>query len=281
MHRRLVLVWLATAVVPALMRAQAPQPSEPKSPAFEVASVKPNTARTGVRWSRFPGDRFVATNVPLRDLILIAYGEAGQIRPDNQVSSGPSWIDVDRFDVSAKVGANSPNTVAQKQRMLRTLLADRFKLTAHTETRELPIYALVMARRDGTLGPRLRHADLECEAIEGSQPGRRDRCILYALPSGKLMVRGQSMKSLANAFTMLLDRTVEDRTGLTGGVDADADFNPEGLPGMAQVSPDERRLNDAPPFFTALQEQLGLKLDSTKGPVDVLVIDHVERPTPD
>ena len=89
------------------------------------------------------------------------------------------------------------------------------------------------------------------------------------------------MRSLANALTLLLDRRVEDRTRLPGGVDADADFNPEGLPGMAQVSPDERRLNDAPPLFTALQEELGLKLESTKGPVDVLVIDHVERPTPD
>src|SRR5690348_1300093 len=89
-------------------------------PAFEVASVKPNAERRGIRWNRFPADRFEATNVPARDLILIAYGDAGQILPEIQMSGGPRWIDEDRFDVIAKVGADHPSTVAQKQLMLRT-----------------------------------------------------------------------------------------------------------------------------------------------------------------
>jgi len=162
--------------------------------------------------------------------------------------------------------------------MLRTLLAERFKLVVHTETRELPTYSLILARKDRALGPQLHHADVDCEPMLASEPGRRDRCILYALPSGQLMLRGQTMSALANAFTMLLNRVVKDRTGLAGGFDADARFNPEGLPGMLQLRPGERLASDDPSFETALQEQLGLKLESTRGPVDLLLIDHVDRP---
>jgi uncharacterized protein (TIGR03435 family) len=95
------------------------------------------------------------------------------------------------------------------------------------------------------------------------------------------MLRGQTMSAVANVFTRLLNRVVRDRTDLTGGFDADAEFNPEGLPGMLQLPPEDRPANDAAPLFTAVQEQLGLKLESTNGPVDVLVIDHVEKPSED
>jgi uncharacterized protein (TIGR03435 family) len=262
------------------LRAQSAA-TDGKTPAFEVASVKQNTLRTGIRGHSFPADRFEARNVPLRDLIVVAYGEAGQMLPDAQMSGGPGWIDADRFDISAKVGAESPNSVAQKQLMLRMLLAQRFKLAVHHETRDLPIYTLVLARKDKALGPQLRHAAVDCEALLASQPGQRDRCILYALPSGTLMLRGQTMSAFANVLTRLLNRTVTDRTGLAGGFDADAQFDPNGLPGMLQLRPEERAANDAPSLFTAIQEQFGLKLESTHGPVDVLVIDHVEQPTPD
>jgi len=251
----------------------------PLNPAFEVASVKPNTLRTGIRGHDFPGDRFEAKNVPLRDLIIVAYGEQGQPLPESQMAGGPSWIDSDRFDISAKVGSASRNSVAEKQLMLRTLLAERFKLAVHSETKDLPIYELVLARKDGKLGPQLRHADVDCEALLAAQPGRRERCILYALPSGRLMFRGQTMNAVASAFTMLISRVVRDRTGLTGGFDADAQFNPEGLPGMAQLPPADRQTNDAPSLDIAIQEQLGLKLQSTHGPVEILVIDHAEQPT--
>jgi uncharacterized protein (TIGR03435 family) len=261
----------------------APSAQTPSPPTFEVSSVKPNAPRNGIRGHSFPGDRFVATNVPLRDLIVVAYGEAGQPLPDAQLTGGPSWIDSNRFDVSAKVGGDGTNSVARKQLMLRALLAERFKLVVHIETRNLPVYALVLARKGGALGPQLRRADIDCEALLASQPGRRERCILYALPSGKLMLRGQTMSALANAFTSLLDRVVIDRTRLAGGFDADADFNPDGLPGMMQLSRDDPNGlgNDLPSFFTAIQDQLGLKLESTRGPVNVFVIDRVEQPTPD
>jgi uncharacterized protein (TIGR03435 family) len=247
-------------------------------PAFDVASVKPNPARGGVRGHSFPGDRFEAKNVPLRDLIMIAYGQPGQLLTEAEMAGGPDWIDADRFDISATVGAGGPNSVAQKQLMLRTLLAERFKLRSHVEPRTLPLYALVLDKRDGTLGPQLRRADVDCEALLASQPGGRDRCILFAF-AGELTVRGQTMGALANAFTLLLDRVVKDRTGLAGGFDADAQFDPQSLPGMPSITPDARRTTDAPAFNTALREQLGLRLDSTRGSVDVLVIDHVEQPT--
>jgi uncharacterized protein (TIGR03435 family) len=250
----------------------------PKAPTFEVASVKANALRTGIRGHSFPGDRFEAKNVPLRDLIMVAYGEPGQFLPEFQLSGGPGWIGSDRFDISAKVGGDSPNSVAEKQRMLQTLLTERFKLLVHRETRDLPGYSLVLARKDGTLGPQLRHADIDCEALLASQPGRRERCILYALPSGTLMLRGQTMGAVANGLAMLLNRAVTDRTGLKGGFDADAQFNPEGLPGMSQSAPEDRPRNDAPSLDIALQEELGLKLQSTHGPVNILVIDHVEHP---
>jgi hypothetical protein len=131
------------------LRAQVP---DAKAPAFEVASVKPNALHSGARLHSFPGDRFEATNVPLRDLIIVAYGEPGRPLPDAQMFGGPSWIDADRFNVSAKIGTEGPKTVAQKQLMLRTLLAQRFKLAVHHETRDLPIYALVRARQNGALG---------------------------------------------------------------------------------------------------------------------------------
>jgi uncharacterized protein (TIGR03435 family) len=181
--------------------------------------------------------------------------------------------------VIAKVGAATPPSVAQKQLMLRTVLAQRFNLVVHHETATRPIYELVRARSDGRIGPQLRHAGLDCEPLLASQPEPRERCILYALPSGTLMLRRQSMPAFANALTLLLDRTVVDRTGLSGGFDADAQFDPSGLPGMLQLRSEERPPNDAGSLDTTLREQLGLKLESKRGPVRVLVIDRVDRPT--
>jgi uncharacterized protein (TIGR03435 family) len=237
-------------------------------PAFEVASVKPNPSRTGIRGHSFPGNRFEAKNV-----------EPGQPLPESQVA-GPAWIDSDRFDVSAAVGTDRPNTVTQKQLMVRALLTARFKLAAHFESRDSPAYALIVAKKDGGLGPKLRQADVDCEALLATQPGQRERCILYALPSGKLVLRGQTMSAFANALTRMLARPVIDRTGLRGGFDADADFDPQSVPGMPQVLPEDRP-KDAPSLDAALRETLGLKLESTHAPVKRLVIDYVERPTPD
>ena len=272
--KALISCVLACAV--AVVSAQSPP-----APGFDAAAVKVNAARRGVRGHSYPGDRFEAVNVPLRDLIIVAYGDAGQALPEFLLTGGPGWIDTDRFDISATVGRGRPNTVAQKQVMLRTLLAERFKLVLHAESKDRPIYALTVARKNGALGWQLHRVDVDCEPELASQPGRRDGCIFYALPSGTLMLRGQTMGGLANGLTRLLGKVVRDRTGLAGGFDADGRFNPEGLPGMYQLPPDDpnRPSADVPSLFAALQEQLGLKLESTHGRVDVFVIDRVEHPT--
>ena len=174
-----------------LLRAQS-RPAAAGGPGFEVASVKPNKSGNAMQGFGFPGDRFEATNVLLHDLVALAYGDPGQVLPDSQLSGGPNWIDSDRFDIKATVGSDGPNTAAQKQFKLRALSAERFHLVVHEETRDLPIYALVLARSDRKLGPKLLRADVDCEALLAEQPGQRKRCVLNTLPSGDLIVCGQT-----------------------------------------------------------------------------------------
>jgi uncharacterized protein (TIGR03435 family) len=159
--------------------------------------------------------------------------------------------------------------------MTRTLLADRFKLVVHGETREMPIYALVLARRDGTLGPQFHHSTVDCTASTARcGAGKTGDFTMHgeAIPMGQLLV----------GLLPWVDRFIVDRTGLTGIFDVDLQWTPGRLPpgagppgGPPPVDPNR------PSIFTAVQEQLGLKLESAKGPVDVLVIDHIERPTED
>jgi uncharacterized protein (TIGR03435 family) len=173
--------------------------------------------------------------------------------------------------------------------MLQTLLAQRFKLVVHHETRELPLYALVLARRDRTLGPKLRRSDLDCAAILAARrssnppvfvPAMLDPCGSGAGIEGVLKGGAMTMTDLTVYFSRWLDRTVMDRTGLTGAFDVELQFSSEGLTGLPTPPPGvQRPPNDYPSIFIGVQEQLGLKLESTKGPVDVLVIDHAEKPT--
>jgi uncharacterized protein (TIGR03435 family) len=154
---RLLLVVGMVTVVSGISGVPAAQ--APASPAFDVASIKPNKSATFNRGFSMPADRFEATNAPLQLLVEAAYGEPGppsQMLADYQVSGGPSWINTDRFDIVAKAGSDVPVGMAgarQKLLMLRTLLAERFKLTVHHETRDAPIYALVLARRTEDWGP--------------------------------------------------------------------------------------------------------------------------------
>lgn len=215
---------------------------------------------------------------------------------DFQVSGGPGWLDSNRFDIVAKAEDDVP--LNQKRLMLRTLLAERFKLTVHTETRELPIYALVMARSDGRPGPRLRRTEADCarEASSSDDWARIDHasgarpCGFFGfapgtdLPRGRggLAFRGLTLAMFAKRLVPIVRRTVSDETGLAGYFDADFDFlaelppppPPPGLPSAFGSDPFVS-------IFTVLPEQLGLKLDSRRGPVDVLVIDRVEPPAPE
>jgi uncharacterized protein (TIGR03435 family) len=215
--------------------------------------------------------------------------------PDFLIFGGPSWLTSDRFDVVAK--AEGDVGIDQKRLMLRRLLSERFKLTTHSETRDLPIYALVMARRDGTIGPQLRRAATDCASARApsllgvgpSPDGGPPSCGFFGFAPGTTFsagrggfaFRGLTMAALAKTFVPILRRNVIDRTGLTGYHDGDFDLiaefplppPPPGVPNPFEA-----------PFgsvFAVFPDQLGLKFESTRGPVDVLVIDSVERPTPE
>ena len=237
------------------------------APAFEVASVKRNTSSDseGSIGPR-PGG-YAATNVPLRLLIT----RANELR-SFQVAGGPSWIDGERFDVTARAPEGTPPN--QILPMLRTLLAERFKLVAHIEKREQPVYALVTARADGRLGPKLKASTLNCS----EQPAQSDRCEMggsFTGSGGTLKGVGQPLAVLATHVSTAVDRIVQDRTGRTGGFDFELAWSSSGLKPAAGAP------SELPSVFTALQEQLGLKLEPSRGPVEVLVIDSAERPTPD
>jgi uncharacterized protein (TIGR03435 family) len=281
---------LGVSLVPQLA-AQAP-PTAIGGPAFEAASVKPNKSGDA-RSILVPqaGGRLTGTNVTAAELIRFAYG-----LPDFQISGGPNWLSADRFDIVAK--ADSDASVDQKRLMLRGLLAERFKLTAHIETRELPIYALVIARSDRRIGPQLRRTEADCAhatppAFLGIGPSPSNgppACGFFGMAAGTdfragrggFAFRGLTMAALAKTLVPMVHRSVSDQTGLNGYFDAEFDFLAEiGPPPPPPGLPDPFDRASFLSVFTVLPEQLGLKLDSRRGPVEVLVIDHAEQPTPD
>ena len=251
-------------------------------PGFEVASVKPNASgdlRVTVQTS--PGGRFTATNAPLRSLIRIAY----QLQ-DFQLAGGPNWPDDERFDIVAKSeGSPAPEQI---RLMLRALFAERFKLTLRGETRDLPFYAVVMARNDRRPGPQLRRADTDCaqaaSLLDGlAPPGPPDPNTPCGFvgpgPRGGTRFRGVSIQAIGKFLSTPVHRPVLDRTGLVGYFDADLELTAElGPPPPPPGAPERFDRATAPSIFTVLQEQLGLKLDSQRGPVEVFVVDRVEKP---
>jgi uncharacterized protein (TIGR03435 family) len=264
----------------------------PPSPAFEVASVKPNkSGESRVSGGFQPGGRYKVSNYALRSLIAAAYLRP-QVNPDFLISGGPNWIDDDRFDVDAKAAEDFPpvpdGPLSPRRVMLQALLADRFKLKVHHEASERPIYALVMARTGRTIGPKLRVVAVNCAATALArarggppQPGERPACGMR-VGQGNVSGSAVTMAQLTNLLPRFVNRVVVDRTGLIGGFDLDLTWTPAAGEWVAPPVPGGPPISDdGPSLFTALQEQLGLKLESTKGPVDVLVIDHVEQPTPD
>jgi uncharacterized protein (TIGR03435 family) len=287
----IVLAVAVAAVVLNLDRLQARAQSASLEPLrFEVASIKPNTLNDRLVVSQAQNGRVMLRGYTLGMLVRQAY----QLQ-DFQVLGGPEWMEADRFDIQATeppldanasvpAGAVSPGPgpPSRRDQMLRALLEERFGLAVHKETRERPVYALIPARSDRKLGPALNPSSVDCTTAKGTAA-----CGTSVGP-GYLRVRGVTMAQLATAFSRLtntgssLNRLVVDRSGLEGRYDAELRFTPEvippmppgGLPGgIPPVDP------DGPSVFTAVQEQLGLKLDPQRGPVEVLVIDRVERPT--
>jgi uncharacterized protein (TIGR03435 family) len=251
------------------------------APGFEVASIRPNTSSGPQRFSLFP--EFTAQNATLKDLLTLAYDVRGF-----QVSGGPAWINSDRYNISAKVaGASTPSRegLMLQRRRLQTLLQDRFRLTVHRETRELPIYELIVAKG----GPRLYAP--ACTEIDPGNPGPApgktimDYCGSSGFFKGRFEASSANMGDLAKALANLLDRTVVDKTGISGVFHIRLTFASDDTTVRAPVVyPDDPGNPPAatdldPNIFTALQEQLGLKLGSSKGPVEVLVVDHAEKPS--
>jgi len=214
--------------------------------------------------------------VTLRRLVMGAYDDA-------QVIGGPSWMDTDRFDINARAeGDPPPATIV---RMVRSLMADRFKLVVHTETREMPVYLLNTARTDRRLGPKLRESDAKCaqEArnyVPRLEPGPPP-CGDFRLGARTLTARGMTMSRLAGLLKDRVGRPVVERTGLDAAYDIELEWSsdlglqqaPPGSAGADGVTPDGLSL------FTALQEQLGLRLEASRGPVDIIVVDSAEPPT--
>jgi bla regulator protein blaR1 len=216
---------------------------------FEVASIKPSTAiGYDSSLNRQPGGVLAVKNTTLHTLILFAWG----LRP-HQLTGGPGWVDSDRWDMMARPPEGSGEepgwsdaAMDRMRQRLRALLADRFKLTVHAETKEMPIYALVIAKG----GPHLTPA-----AGTGSGPS-------FSIRNNQLKCRNISMQRFSQALGGEVGRSVVDRTGLEGDFDFEMKFATDA---------------SGPDFVTALQEQLGLKLEPTRGPVQIIVIDRVEK----
>jgi uncharacterized protein (TIGR03435 family) len=255
-------------------RAQSP---ELDNPAFEAATVRPNaSAETRRQIEVLPGGRFNAINMTLWQIISIAYPVDGKFRDANTLTGGPGWIDSDRFDIIAKaegsphLDTNKPgSTVTDVDRdaverirmMLRRFLAERFKLRLHNETRQLPIYDLVKAKDADAPKSALQKAAGDC--------GRECGSIRRTGPD-KVVGTSVSMGSVAHTMSDWVQRPVVDKSGIAGPIDFTLTWSPDSTPDST-----------APSIFTAVEEQLGLKLVPARGPVDVLVIDFAERPVPD
>jgi uncharacterized protein (TIGR03435 family) len=230
---------------------------------FEVASIKRDLSgeRNGM-FTMVPACHLERRT--LRDLVIFAWRVN-----DFQVTGAPAWVESDRYNIDAK--AEGPPSFSQdyvtlQYRRLQTLLRDRFNLTIHRETKELPVYELTVAKG----GPKLQSPNcLQREPGDFTiAPGRYCGLVGGSMASGRLQASGTTMANLARSLSHMLSRMVVDRTGITGEFDLRLTFAPD-KPDVPDLAPD---------IFIAMQEQLGLKLESTKGPVELLVIDHVEKP---
>ena len=282
----LACVGVITLVAPVFAQS-VPRPPAGGALRFEVASIKRNTgdAQKAFVLQRFlPGGGFEGFNVTLGSVIRLAYG-----LQDFQMLGGPKWVDTDRFDIQVRGPQGAVESEAPRR--LQSLLAERFALKAHREKRDLPIYALVLARADKSLGPRLRRSQFDLEKIKEQDARllRENPATFKPLECGLTAGRrlgscGSTIAELATRFPMYVGRIVVDRTGLTGVYQYDLRFGDTPIPGAGPGGgfpfPTQPADPDAPPLFTALEEQLGLKLVPQTGQVDVLVIEHVEPPKP-
>ena len=294
-HRRSTLVALILLAVTSL-HAQAPPPL----PRFEVASVKPSTGPAGERGQ--PGGYIATRTVKFFIADAFFFGTPGQM---SRVIGGPDWINSALYEINTKTATPLRGGPQGPPRdlflMIRSLLQDRFKLKTHTETRELPVYELVRSRPDGALGAQLRQSAIDCDALIAAvqaggpppprQPNEPPPCGAMRGPA-RILSGGIPMAQFANMLALTIAdangpggqadiRQVIDKTGLSGRYAFTLAWTPERIPdaapppGLAPIDP------NGPQLATALQEQLGLKLQPARSLMEVVVIDSIEMPAPD
>ena len=304
MQRRSATV-LVLAMVPVVAAAQqflAPPPGAAVNPntRYDVVAIKAANPGELATMRSTPG-HFEVTNMPLGLLLRQALQ-----KPDYQIVGAPGWIDTERYSIRATMAESVPLNASTT--MLLNLLKDRFQLVTHLETRELPIFNLVVARSDGRLGPDLKRTSAECvatieeriaaaKAASGAtppalpplgDPNGPPPCGLQRMGVGVTAGSGRTIADLLPVLADMVSRPVIDKTGLTGMYDFVLKFSPDsaGTPGILRLlgtggAPPPAADPNVPSLPAALQEQLGLKLDAARGPVEVVVIDKFERPTLD
>jgi len=259
-----------------------------RKPQFEVASIRPSPRAEPNRFgfpvmSSFriePGGRVTAAQITLRELVWRAYG----LQPF-QVGGGPEWTTEERFEVAAKAGDGFTGGVEEIRVMLQSLLADRFALAVRSESKEMPVYVLVLARRDGKVGEQLQPSTIDCAEVRArrsrAQQPQADTgpdCNLSMTLSGATMTArfvGEHADGIARLLTGPdTQRVVINRTGLAGTFDGTLAFTPAPLPGFPPLPGSENGTS----IFTAVQEQLGLRLQPDRAPVTVLTIVSAQKP---
>jgi uncharacterized protein (TIGR03435 family) len=250
-HRRFMpLVVVLTCTLSLNSFAQAPPPAGTAS-LFEAISIKESTGtRVPAQWQ---GNRFIASEIPLQTFLAAAYE-----LPFYQLADLPEWARTVRWEINA-VATRAPAPGEQWTTFLRALLEERFRVVARVETQERPIYAMVMARPDRRLGPGLRPSSGDCA------PKCRTE-----IKAESYVRDGIELRLVADIISTRLGRPAIDKTGLTGLFDVELRFR----------SPTAPADSTEPDLVTAVEEQLGIKLESTRGPVQVTVFDRIERPTP-
>ena len=245
-------------------------------PAFEVASIKPSAPDARATLSAMPpGGRLEIVNMTLKEMIATAYS----VQPF-QVSGGPGWLDSLHYDISAKAGAQ--RTREDVLLMWQALLADRFQLAFRRERRQLPVLALVLARKDGKLGPRLTPSkEGACTQPDPANPFAVDTmrlCGAFSLGPDGLTLVSAPIGSLTPRLSRLLGRTVIDKTGLTRNFDIDIEWSPDEMLAMQPATRGPAD-NIGPSIFTVFRRDLGLDFKAERGPVEILVIQRAEKPS--
>jgi uncharacterized protein (TIGR03435 family) len=269
----------AVAVLAASAQQRIPAAPPADGPAFDVVSIKRNVSEvvTSRSVGERPGGVFMLSAMAIAPVIRTAYPA-----DTSDLIGAPDWVSSEIYDLTARANRDVPRE--EMQAMLQRMLAERFKLAVHYEMQERPVYSLVIARPDGRLGPNIRKSELDCDAIQAARragskdpvPGTSNGApacgmSMRGTTGMEVMLGGRPLSTLASSFGSAAGRVVIDKTGLQGDYDVTLRYMPQ---------PSQNPPPDEPPsIFTAVEEQLGLRLQADRAPLKILVIDRIERPT--